>query len=229
MNCSRSSFQNTTSRFLRADFSPYGGAQKIRLTNACIGLLTVLSRFRQPLTHHVGHEDKERHMSILGKLFKPKENPLRKRAATLVTAVEINAASMFVPLLDKFPFVQEADVKHWDFILTVAGVFLAASRLSNLRLGDAREESLMETVAKSLAEWDPDGIRRFDDCKCLFESEYDRLTAAGHEPRFIASDAVGKWIVWNVLGRAPETEDECMLVRATGTMVTHAFFDWWKE
>ncbi len=168
-------------------------------------------------------------MGILGNLFKPKEDPLVKQAATLVTASGINATSIFVPLLDKFPFLREADVKHCDFILTVAGVFMAASRLNSLRLGDAREESLMEIVAKSLAEWDPDGIRGFDDCKGLFESEYDRLSAAGHEPRFIASDAVGKWIVWNVLGRAPETEDECMLVRATGTMVTHAFFDWWKD
>jgi hypothetical protein len=168
-------------------------------------------------------------MGILGKLFKPKKDPLRKQAATLVTAAGINATSMFVPLLDKFPFLREADVKRWDFIMTIAGVVMAASCLNNLRLGKPQEESLMETVAKSLAEWNPDGIRGFDDCKCLFESEYDRLTGAGHEPRFIASDAVGTWIVWNVLDRAPETEDECMLVRATGTMVTHAFFDWWKE
>ncbi len=167
-------------------------------------------------------------MGIFGKLFKPKEDHLRKQASTLVSASGINATSMFVPLLDEFQFLREADVEHWDFILTVAGVFMAASRLNNLRLSDAREESLMETVAKSLEEWNPDGIRGFDDCKGLFESEYDRLTAAGHEPRFIASDAVGKWIVWNVLGKAPKTEDECMLVRATGTMVTHAFFDWWN-
>jgi hypothetical protein len=178
---------------------------------------------------NVGLKDKERHMGILSGLFKPKQDPLHKLAATLVPAASINATSMFVPLLDKFPFLREVDVEHWDFILTVAGIFMAASRLNNLRLGDAREESLMETVAESLSQWNPDGIRGFEVCKGLFESEYDRLTAAGHEQRFIASDAVGKWIVWNVLGRAPETQDECMLVRATGTMVTHGFFDWWKE
>jgi hypothetical protein len=125
--------------------------------------------------------------------------------------------------------LREVNVEHWDFILTVAGVFMAATRLNNLHLSDAREENLMESVAESLAKWKPDGLRGFEDCKSLFESEFDRLTAAGHEPRFIASDAVGKWIVWNVLGRAPETKDECMLVRATGGMVTHSFFDWWKQ
>lgn len=167
-------------------------------------------------------------MGILGGLFKPKQDPLHKQAESLVPAAAINATSMFVPLLDKFPFLREADVEHWDFIVTVAGVFMGASRLSNMRISDAREEGLMETVAESLVNWNPDGIRGFKDCKGLYETEYDRLAAAGHEPRFLASDAVGKWIVWNVLGRAPQSDDECMLIRATGTMVTHAFFDWWK-
>ena len=99
----------------------------------------------------------------------------------------------------------------------------------NLHVGDVREEKLMETVAKFLVNWNSDGIRAFEACKGLYETEYNRLAAAGHEPLFLASDAVGKWIVWNVLGRAPESQDECMLVRATGTLITHAFFDWWKK
>lgn len=105
---------------------------------------------------------------------------------------------------------------------------MASSRLNDLRIGDSREERLMETVAESLVEWNSDGIRAFEDCKGLFETEYDRLAAAGHKPRFLAADAVGKWIAWNILGRVPQTQDECMLVRTTGALVTHTFFDWWK-
>lgn len=86
----------------------------------------------------------------------------------------------------------------------------------------------MEIVADDLNRWDPDGIRGFEDCKGLFDREFDRLTAAGHESRFVAADAVGIWIVWNVLGRAPETDEEWQLVRATGALATHAFFDWWN-
>jgi hypothetical protein len=167
-------------------------------------------------------------MGILSGLFKPKQDPLQRQAETLVPAAAINATGMFVPLLDKFPFLRKADVEHWDFIVTVAGVFIAASRLSNMRVGEAREQKLMEAVAEYLTKWNQDGIRAFEDCKSLYETEYDRLAAAGHEARFLASDAVGKWIVWNVLGRAPQSEDECMLVRTTGALVTHAFFDWWK-
>ncbi len=167
-------------------------------------------------------------MGILNGLFKSKQDPLQKQADSLVSAAVINATSVFVPLLDKFSFLEKADVEHWDFIVTVAGVFMGSSRLNNRHVGDAREEMLMETVAEHLVEKYPDGIRAFEDCKGLYETEYDRLAAAGHDPTFLASDAVGKWIVWNVLGRAPESHDECTLVRTIGGMVTHAFFDWWK-
>ncbi|MDA3790327.1 MAG: hypothetical protein PF503_17770 [Desulfobacula sp.] len=167
-------------------------------------------------------------MSILDGLFKSKQDPLQKQADSLVSAAAIHATSVFVPLLDKFPFLEKANVEHWDFIVTVAGIFMGASRLNNLHVGDAREKILMKTVAEHLVEKYQDGIRAFEDCKGLYETEYDRLAATGHDPTFLASDAVGKWVVWNVLGRAPESHDECILVRTIGGMVTHTFFDWWK-
>jgi hypothetical protein len=162
-------------------------------------------------------------------LFGEKEDPLLERAATLVEAAQAHAVGMFTPLIDRFPILRKVDIERWDFILTVAGVFMAATRLNNLRLGDAREEKLMGVVAERLNEWKPGGIRGFDDCKGLFEEEFDRLNAAGHDPRFVASDAVGNWIVRNVLGHVPETNEECMLVRSAGTLTTYAFFDWWAS
>lgn len=167
-------------------------------------------------------------MSFLRRLLGETQDPLLERAGNLVQAAHINAVGMFTPLLERFPILKRVDTEQWDFVLTVAGVFMAASRLNNLRLGDTREERLMEIVADRLNRWKPDGIRAFEDCKGLFEKEFHRLTAAAHEPRFVAADAVGIWIVWNVLGRSPQTDEECQLVRATGTLATHAFFDWWN-
>jgi len=167
-------------------------------------------------------------VSFLGKLFRQKPDPLLERAQSLVPFASVNSVGMLSPLVERFSVLREADLEHWHFIVTVAGVFMAATRLNNLDLGETREGKLMDLVTERLHEWDPDGLRGFDDCKRLFESEFDRLTAAGHEPRFVASDAVGMWIVSNVLGRPPHTDEECMLVRATGVMVTHTFFDWWN-
>jgi hypothetical protein len=170
-------------------------------------------------------------MSFLRQLFRQtnQPNPLLEKAENLVQAAQINAVGMITPLVDRFPILRQVDVAHSDFILTVAGVFMAATRLNNLRLGDVGEERLMEVVAARLDQWKPDGIRGFEDCKGLFESEFDRLTKVGHEPRFMASDAVGKWIVLNMFGRPPQTHEEAMIVRAAGGMVTHAFFDWWDK
>ena len=80
-----------------------------------------------------------------------------------------------------------------------------------------------------LEQWEPDAIDGFEDCKILFESEYDRLTKARHEPKFVASDAVGKWIFWNIIGHPPQTNEDGMLVRTLGTMVIHTFFTWWDK
>jgi len=156
-------------------------------------------------------------------------DPLIERADNLVGAAQINAEGMFAPLLDHFPILQQVDVEHLNFILTVASVFIATNRLNNLRLGNDREERLMKMVAERLDQWKPNGIRGFEDCKELFESKFDQLTKAGHEPRFVASDAVGIWVVSNVLGQLSQTDEECKLLRTIGGMLTQVFFDWWGE
>jgi len=87
----------------------------------------------------------------------------------------------------------------------------------------------MDVVARSLADWSPqNGIRGFEDCKAMFERNFDALTRSQHEPRFVASDALGMWIVWNLLERAPAAEEERKLVRVVGAAVVHHFFSWWS-
>lgn len=157
-----------------------------------------------------------------------KDDFLYENAKMLVKGAHIHAVGLLLPLLNEFPVLEQVDVEHWDFILTIAGVFMAATRLNNLRLGDKREDKLMEAIALDLDKWDSDGIRAFEDCKGLFEKVFDQLTASGLEPLFVASDAIGTWIVWNVLGRKAQTHEEYNLIRAVGIMVTSAFFDWWE-
>lgn len=167
-------------------------------------------------------------MGILNQLFGQKQDPWYEKAVTLLQAARASAVGIFVPLLDRFPVLQRVDVVHSDYIFTVASVFLAATRLNNLRIDDTREEKLMEIIATQLAEWESGGLQAFDDCKRVFEAEFDRLTAAENDPRFVAADALGLWITLNLLGNAPETEEESKLVRASGILVVHTFFNWWQ-
>ena len=156
-------------------------------------------------------------------------DPLLKQADTLVQAAETYAIGTFTPLLKKFSFLREVDAKHWDLILTIAGVFIAVTSLGNLGLGENRQRKIMGKIGAKLTQWDPtNGRRAFEDCASFYEINYNELTGAGGEPRLVASDALGSWVVWNVLGRPPQSEEERRLVRTVGGMVTHTFLNWWK-
>jgi hypothetical protein len=88
----------------------------------------------------------------------------------------------------------------------------------------------MDIIARSLTQWDANnGMRGFEDCKAMFDRTFGSLTEAQHEPRFIASDALGSWVVWNLLARSPEHEEELTLVRTIGAAITHKFFSWWTD
>jgi len=160
---------------------------------------------------------------------KAKTDPLRERAERLVPSANIHATSLFVPMLDEFPLLRSVKPDQWDFVVTIASVFIAATRLRNLKKEDTLEEKLMDIVARGLADWDQkNGIRGFEDCKAMYEGSFDVLTNAHADPRFIASDALGWWIVWNLLGRAPKGEEELRLVRTLGGTTVHTFFSWWE-
>ena len=155
-------------------------------------------------------------------------DPLLRQADTLVQAAETYAIGTFKPLLKKFSFLREVDKNHWDFLLTIAGVFIAVTRLGNLRLGEKRQRKLMGKVGVKLTQWNPtNGRCGFEDCASFYERTFDALTSAGGE--FVASDALGSWVAWNVLGRPPQSEDERKLVRTVGGVISHAFSNWWKE
>lgn len=157
---------------------------------------------------------------------------LKQRAEILVSASEIFAISSFTSVLEDFPILSGVDPKKWDFVVSIAGVFIAATRLRNLKIDDDREDLLMDIVAKKLNEWDSYGIMAFEDCKSLFGKEYDRLSVLSEykeDNSFLSSDALGVWIVLNIFDKSPQSEEEIRLVRVIGIMVTHAFFEWWKE
>ena len=164
-----------------------------------------------------------------GSLFKRK-GQLEKQAEMLVPAANANAITAFVPLLNRFPFLESVDTKQWDFALTIAGVFIAVTRLNNLKLGEYREEELLMKVSAALDQWDAaNGIRGFEHCKSVYERNYDLLANSGHERRFITSDAIGLWIVWMLFEAEGVSEKEKELIRVVGGGVTHAFFDWWDD
>ena len=109
-------------------------------------------------------------MRFFQKLRRGKIDPLRGKAERLVSSASVNAVTMFLPMLDQHPLLKKVDPEQWDFLLTIAGVFMAAIRLQNLQLRDDRQRELMEVVAHCLTDWRPEnGLRGFEDCKAMFD------------------------------------------------------------
>jgi hypothetical protein len=156
--------------------------------------------------------------------------PVVEASGHLSFGAETYATERFTSLLKKFSFLREVDKRHWDFILTIAGVFIAVTRLGHLGLGENHQRKLMGKVGEKLTQWDPaNGRRAFEDCASFYERAFNELTSAGDEPRFVGSDALGSWVVWSVLGRRPQSEEERRLARTVGGMIMHTFLNWWEE
>lgn len=186
-------------------------------------------------------------MGIFSNIFGTEmPDPLLPKAEQLVDVARVQAMSLHTVLLDFLndlankgeatydDFLDDlllSDTEHWNLILTVAGIFIAASRLNHLGISDTRKKGLMRVIAERVQEWRPDGVDCFNDCKTIFEQNYDLLATEPeyqNEPRFLGSDSLGIWIVWNLIGHAPSSEVERRLVRMLGGTVTSAFCDWWE-
>lgn len=158
------------------------------------------------------------------------DGPLLKAADALVALANIRADAMLTSLLDDYPCLgTAAAIKQWVHISTVAGVFMAATRLTSLRLGDARENEIMDKIYGRFTQWDATNAQPdFEDCAAFFAKDRVDLEHAGHEPRIVAADAIGLWVVWKVFLRAPKTDEERRLAREVGAMIAHSFFDYWE-
>lgn len=163
--------------------------------------------------------------------FARKPDPLLKSAENLIDAANIMGISSYTQFATDLPIINEINTEQWDWVFTIAGVFAAATRLNALDFERSRKEKILEIISRKLAAWKPDGLAGFEDCKAFFERTYDGLAtmdAYESDSRFLASDSLGSWMAWNLLGRAPKSEDERKLIRMTGAFVIHSFFDWWS-
>lgn len=168
-------------------------------------------------------------MGVISKI--PGDEPLLPQAKALVDAALAFASRAYTPAAAEYPalgLTKAGGKEHWDLIVSIAAVYIAAARLNNLELGAARAQKIMGVVSERLAAWDAaNALACFENCKKFFGKNFEALAARGHEQRFIASDTIGLWLAWNLLERAPQSDAEKRFVRGMGVAVTHGFFGWW--
>ena len=150
-------------------------------------------------------------MSLFSNLFGARPDPLLGSAEQLVDAANLLGVSSYTQIAKELPMIYRIDAEQWDWVFTIAGVFIAATRLNNLGVDDYRQERILEVVPSKLAATTRDGIAGFEDCKAFFEHTYDGLAELDEykrDPRFLASDSIGAWMAWNLLQAPPATDAE---------------------
>ena len=161
----------------------------------------------------------------------PRAGALEKRAQTLISYASASALGLHQSLGERFPVVDKLNILDWDLFVTVASVFVASTQLNQEPLPHECIDSLLAVVTHNAATWKPDSIAAFEDCKAFYENALDSMDAEGalssEAQRFQSADAIGAWIVANLLGRLPGSKKEVALIRPLGTLVVHNFSSWW--
>ena len=169
-------------------------------------------------------------MSFFERFRQKTKSDFSDKGRLLPSAAQIYAVSSFVSFHDEFPSLRKADTKLWNATLTTAAIFVAMSRLNQETMSEQAHESLLDIVTQEAVRLDPQAINALQDCRAFVDRTFDALASDPNyaDRKFLFSDSLGGWIVWNLLGHAPVIEDERRLVRALGAHVVHAFYPWWK-
>jgi hypothetical protein len=149
----------------------------------------------------------------------------------LPSAAKILAISSYAQFIDKYPIVAKIKPDHWDFILTIAGIFIGVSQLNHENISDSEKDALLDIVTNAGIEIYPDCIQAFEDCRVFVDRTYDGLLQEKEyqsNPNYLFTDSLGSWVVWNLFGRVSSNMDERSLIRGLGAYLVHSFISWWK-
>ena len=158
-------------------------------------------------------------------------NNFKQRGLKVSSAAKILAINSYTQFLDRYPIIEKVNSKHWDFVLTIAGVFVAISQLNHENISKKEKDNILDIITKSVLEIYPDGVDACEDCRKFVDRTYDGLvtkTEYKENPEYLFSDSLGGWIVWNLFGHSPSDEEEGKLTRVLGGFLVHSFISWWK-
>ena len=155
---------------------------------------------------------------------------LSAEAKKLTATARIFAISSNSNLIDRYTIIRNVEPEHWDFIISVAGIFAAISRLNHEDIIREDKKDLLDEITNAAIDKYPDYIEACKNCKDFVDKNYKILKESRKGQEYFSfSDSLGFWIVWNLFGHFPEQQDEANLVRPLGFLVVHAFFSWWDD
>jgi hypothetical protein len=127
-------------------------------------------------------------------------------ADKLPAAARMLAVSSYGRFCDEYPLLREVSPDHWDFVLTIAGIFVAVSKLSHDDTPETVKDTILTTVTNAALEVYPDCLEASENCADFVDRTYDGLSESQEyleRPEFLFSDSLGAWMVWNLVGHSP--------------------------
>ena len=152
-------------------------------------------------------------------------DPLEDQARRLVSAANILAVSTFVPFIDKYAFLKQCDPNDWDFFATAAAIHVAIASLIR-SVSPERFKLLYLTITPEIHNWNRQGEDAILDCQRFIKRTLDTQPTGAES--VLPTDALGMWIIWNLLRRAP-TYEEAQASHSIGRALATSLHDWWDS
>ena len=145
-------------------------------------------------------------------------DPLQGRAESLVGTASTLAKSLFSRLAVCYTDLFQVSEEDWNFLVTVAGLYVASLRLYDEISGD-RFADLYEIVEKKLSPGVPQAM-----ANC---GEFVTQRGGAESDQFTFETVLGYWVLWNALPYKPD-KNQAELAFFIGHSVTDAFASWWQ-
>ena len=162
-----------------------------------------------------------------------KTDDLITKAKSLVVFAQVTSLSILDPLEEKYKILskENQNLEHWSFIVVSATVFLALQNLYNIGIhNDFDTTKITDVIDRKLQEWKIDGDRGIIDCKQFVNRALENLNSNDpNENCRISIVYVGMWILWNVLKRKPESNEDLELANVIGNMLKLTVNEYWSS
>jgi len=150
---------------------------------------------------------------------------LNVRAEALVADSKINAVSMLTELRLEPSVLDNVNSDHWDLMVTIAGVYAAIAGIHSMQHTKQELTTIFETINVKLRELDPNAENTYRDLHFMLEGVQKRRMASENDSdhHYFKSD-LGYWIIEEVLGHRPQSEQRRALAYRVGSMVMDAMY-----
>ena len=157
--------------------------------------------------------------------FFSKEDEWKKKASDVASCASIGATLIWDILMDTDSAYELVKIKRDDvnFFITIGGVNFIISKLLSELSGDSKRLNTLDAFIKnSLINFDKNnGLNALMDCQKYVAT--NRTTKNKEIPLHIAS-----WIVWNLLGRKPNSKSELGFVTDIGNALSPVYSGYWS-